>query len=132
MAVPAQITTAPARITARGLAVRHASRVAWALTGVDLAVVKQGPRGVLGVTATERVQVRAFPVTVVNALGAGDALGGALVHALLEGWDLERALHFANVAGAIVASRAECSTAMPTTAEVQQMLSDVEVTDGAW
>lgn len=101
-------------------------------SGIDLAVVKQGPRGVLGVTATERVQVRAFPVTVVNALGAGDALGGALVHGLLEGWDLERSLHFANVAGAIVASRAECSTAMPTTAEVQQMLSDIEVTDGAW
>ena len=60
------------------------------------------------------------PVTVVNALGAGDALGGALVHGLLEGWDLERSLHFANVAGAIVASRAECSTAMPTTAEVQR------------
>ena len=74
---------------------------------------------------------RAYPVTVVNALGAGDALGGALVHGLLEGWDLERALHFANVAGAIVASRAECSTAMPTTAEVQQMLSDIEVADGS-
>ncbi len=78
------------------------------------------------------MQVDAFPVTVVNALGAGDALGGALVHGLLEGWDLERALHFANVAGAIVASRAECSTAMPTTTEVQQMLSDIEVTDGTW
>ena len=100
--------------------------------GVDLAVVKQGPRGVLGLTATERVQVSAYPVTVVNALGAGDALGGALVHGLLEGWDLERVLHFANVAGAIVASRAECSTAMPTTAEVQQLLSDIEVADGAW
>jgi 5-dehydro-2-deoxygluconokinase len=100
--------------------------------GIDLAVVKQGPRGVLAVSTTERVQVDGFPVTVVNALGAGDALGGALVHGLLEGWDLERALHFANVAGAIVASRAECSAAMPTTSEVQQMLSDIEVTDGTW
>ena len=100
--------------------------------GIDLAVVKQGPRGVLGLTTTERVRVEGLPVTVVNALGAGDALGGALVHGLLEGWDLERALHFANVAGAIVASRAECSAAMPTTSEVQQMLSDVEVADGTW
>ena len=31
-------------------------------------------------------------------------------------------LRFANVAGAIVASRRECSTAMPTTAEVEAML----------
>lgn len=30
-------------------------------SGVDLAVVKQGPRGVLGVTASERVQVNAYP-----------------------------------------------------------------------
>jgi 5-dehydro-2-deoxygluconokinase len=100
--------------------------------GVELAVVKQGARGVLAVTASERVQVSAYPVRVVNALGAGDALGGALVHGLLEGWDLERALHFANVAGAIVASRAECSTAMPTMVEVQELLTDVEVADGAW
>jgi 5-dehydro-2-deoxygluconokinase len=100
-------------------------------SGVELAVVKQGPRGVLAMTADERVTVSAFPVDVVNGLGAGDAFGGALVHGLLEGWDLERILHFANVAGALVAGRLECSTAMPTTAEVQALLSDVEVADGA-
>jgi 5-dehydro-2-deoxygluconokinase len=100
-------------------------------SGVALAVVKQGPRGVLAMTPDERVTVSAFPVEVVNGLGAGDAFGGALVHGLLEGWDLERILHFANVAGALVAGRLECSTAMPTTAEVQALLSDVEVADGA-
>jgi len=77
------------------------------------------------------VSVGGFPVRVVNGLGAGDAFGGALVHGLLEGWDLERTLHFANVAGALVAGRLACATAMPTTAEVQAMLSDVEVADGA-
>jgi 5-dehydro-2-deoxygluconokinase len=100
--------------------------------GVDLAVVRQGPRGVLAMTAGERAQVAPFPVEVVNELGAGDAFGGALVHGLLSGWDLERMLHFATVAGALVAGRLECSTAMPTTAEVQALLTDVEVADGAW
>ena len=100
--------------------------------GVELAVVKLGPRGVLAMTPTERVAVGPFPVRVVNGLGAGDAFGGALVHGLLEGWDLERILHFANVAGALVAGRFECSTAMPTTAEVQALLSDVDVADGAF
>jgi 5-dehydro-2-deoxygluconokinase len=110
-----------------------AERAARALlaAGVELAVVKQGPRGVLAMTPTEQVSVGAFPVRVVNGLGAGDAFGGALVHGLLEGWDLERTLHFANVAGALVAGRLGCSTAMPTTAEVQALLSDVEVADGA-
>ncbi|GAB3063833.1 5-dehydro-2-deoxygluconokinase [Intrasporangium mesophilum] len=101
-------------------------------SGVELAVVKLGPRGVLAMTADEVVQVGAFPVEVVNGLGAGDAFGGALVHGLLSGWDLDRILHFANVAGALVAGRLECSTAMPTTAEVQALLGDVEVADGAF
>ena len=86
--------------------------------GVELAVVKQGPRGVLGKTRTERVVVLPTPVDVVNGLGAGDAFGGSLVHGLLTGLPLEQVLRNANAAGAIVAGRLECSTAMPTATEV--------------
>ncbi|MCW2819172.1 MAG: 5-dehydro-2-deoxygluconokinase [Marmoricola sp.] len=86
--------------------------------GLELAIVKQGPRGVLAATADERVVVPPFPVDVVNGLGAGDAFGGALVHGLVQRWDLRRTLEFANVAGALVAGRLECSTAMPDEAEV--------------
>jgi 5-dehydro-2-deoxygluconokinase len=98
--------------------------------GIELAVVKQGPRGVLGRTREETVLVPPTPVTVVNGLGAGDGFGGALCHGLLEGWSLERCLRFANAAGAIVASRLECSTAMPTTAEVDDVLTKGEVRVG--
>ncbi|NRG42434.1 5-dehydro-2-deoxygluconokinase [Rathayibacter sp. VKM Ac-2804] len=102
------------------------SRAADALLdrGVELAIVKQGPRGVLAKTRSETVEVAPFPVQVVNGLGAGDSFGGALLHGLVEGWDLERILRFANVAGAIVASRRECSTAMPSTAEVEAFLEE--------
>ncbi|WP_285136825.1 5-dehydro-2-deoxygluconokinase [Microbacterium sp. lyk4-40-TSB-66] len=92
--------------------------------GVALAVVKQGPRGVLAKTAEQSVEVPPYFVDVVNGLGAGDAFGGALCHGLLSGWDLERILRFANVAGAIVASRRECSTAMPDAAEVMTHLEE--------
>jgi 5-dehydro-2-deoxygluconokinase len=92
--------------------------------GVELAIVKQGPKGVLARTADERVEVPPFPVDVVNGLGAGDAFGGALCHGLLSGWPLERILRFANVAGAIVASRLECSSAMPTEDEVRSRLEE--------
>ncbi|MFD2091057.1 5-dehydro-2-deoxygluconokinase [Blastococcus deserti] len=91
--------------------------------GVELAVVKQGPRGVLGKTRTERVEVPPTPVDVVNGLGAGDAFGGSLCHGLLTGLPLEQILRNANAAGAIVASRLECSTAMPTAAEIEAQLS---------
>lgn len=90
--------------------------------GVELAIVKQGPRGVLGMTRDQVVEVPPVPVTVVNGLGAGDGFGGAVCHGLLSGWPLERTLAFANAAGAIVASRLECSTAMPTAEEVEHML----------
>jgi 5-dehydro-2-deoxygluconokinase len=91
--------------------------------GLEIAVVKQGPKGVLAATEDERFEVPPFPVDVVNGLGAGDAFGGALVHGLLAGWDLRRLLEFANVAGALVAGRLECSTAMPDAAEIEQALA---------
>ena len=55
---------------------------------------------------------------MVNGLGAGDSFGGSLFTACSDGWPLEKTLRYANAAGAIVASRLECSTAMPTAAEV--------------
>ncbi|HEU4425351.1 MAG TPA: 5-dehydro-2-deoxygluconokinase, partial [Pilimelia sp.] len=90
--------------------------------GVRLAIVKQGPDGVLARTADEEVEEAPVPVEVVNGLGAGDAFGGALCHGLLAGWPLRRVIRFANAAGAIVASRLACSTAMPTTAEVEELM----------
>lgn len=92
--------------------------------GVELAVVKRGAQGVLGMTRAETVMVPAHPVRVLNGLGAGDGFGGALALGLLNGWPLEHTLRFANVAGAIVASRLECSTAMPATAEVEHAMAN--------
>ena len=99
------------------------SRAADALLdlGVDLAIVKQGPEGVLGRSRDESVTVAPVVVDVVNGLGAGDAFGGSLCRGLLAGWPLEKTLRYANSAGAIVASRLECSTAMPTATEVAEL-----------
>ena len=91
--------------------------------GVKLAVVKQGPKGVLAHDGTAVTEVLPVPVDVMNGLGAGDAFGGALCHGLLAGWDIERVMRFANAAGAIVASRLACSDAMPTAAEVDGLLA---------
>lgn len=93
--------------------------------GLELAIVKQGPKGALARTRDERVEVGPHEVTVLNGLGAGDAFGGALCLGLLRGWPLERVLRFANVAGAMVAAQLECSTAMPTTDQVEDVLDGV-------
>ncbi|CAL9450304.1 5-dehydro-2-deoxygluconokinase [Streptomyces sp. enrichment culture] len=108
---------------ATGVREPHAAARALLEAGVELAVVKQGPKGVLAVRADgESAEVPPLPVNVLNGLGAGDAFGGSLCHGLLEGWDLERVMRHANAAGAIVASRLECSSAMPTPAEIEAAL----------
>ncbi len=95
--------------------------------GVQLAIVKQGPRGVLGKTRSTSVTVPPIEVDVINGLGAGDSFGGSLCHGLLHGWPLEKTLRYANAAGAIVASRLECSTAMPTAGEVAELAEQIAV-----
>ncbi|CAM5713285.1 5-dehydro-2-deoxygluconokinase [Streptomyces microflavus] len=102
----------------------YAAARALLAAGVELAVVKQGPKGVLALhrdgTAAD---CPPLPVEVVNGLGAGDAFGGALCHGLLAGWPLDRVVRYANAAGAIVASRLACSSAMPFEGEVEQALA---------
>ncbi|MFB6814515.1 5-dehydro-2-deoxygluconokinase [Streptomyces sp. NPDC056347] len=97
--------------------------------GAELAVVKQGPEGVLAVHRDgTAVRVEPLPVDVVNGLGAGDAFGGALCHGLLAGWPTERVMRYANAAGALVAGRLACSSAMPFPYEIEAALRGNEET----
>jgi 5-dehydro-2-deoxygluconokinase len=110
--------------TAVGVREPQAAAAALRERGVDLAIVKQGPKGVLAVDRDGSIEVPPVPVEVVNGLGAGDAFGGALCHGLLRGWDAERTMRFGSAAGALVASRLACADAMPTEDEVEAMLGE--------
>jgi 5-dehydro-2-deoxygluconokinase len=92
----------------------HEASAALLDLGVQVAIVKQGPAGVLVRTADSVVEVPPVEVEVVNGLGAGDAFGGALVYGLLQGWEPARAVRLANAAGAYVASKLACADDMPT------------------
>jgi 5-dehydro-2-deoxygluconokinase len=98
----------------------HDASAALLELGVQVAVVKQGPAGVLVRTADALAEVPPVPVDVVCGLGAGDAFGGALVHGLLEGWDIERTVRLANAAGSFVAGRLACADAMPTLDDLKE------------
>ena len=91
--------------------------------GVQLAVVKQGPKGTLAMTREERVEVAPTPIDVTNGLGAGDSFGSSLCHGLLEGWSLAETIQAASAAGALVTTRLECSTAMPSEPELFAMMA---------
>lgn len=97
----------------------HEASAALLELGVRIAIVKQGPEGVLVRTADGVVEAPPVEVEVVNGLGAGDAFGGALVYGLLHGFEPGRAVRLANAAGAYVAARLACADDMPTLPELR-------------
>jgi 5-dehydro-2-deoxygluconokinase len=97
----------------------YAASAALLELGVELAVVKRGPEGVLARTRNELLEAEPVPVEVVNGLGAGDAFGGALVYGLVNEWPLERTIRLANAAGAFVAGQLACADAMPSLADIE-------------
>jgi 5-dehydro-2-deoxygluconokinase len=105
----------------------HEASAALLDLGVAVAIVKQGPAGVLVRTADGVVEVPPVEVEVVNGLGAGDAFGGALVYGLLQGWEPSRAVRLANAAGAYVAARLACADDMPTLQQLRPLVGE-EVT----
>jgi 5-dehydro-2-deoxygluconokinase len=82
--------------------------------GISLAIVKMGGDGVLLATKDQSQVIKPLPIKLVCGLGSGDAFGGALIHGLLSGWDLEKIGLFANAAGAYLASELMCADAMPS------------------
>lgn len=87
-----------------------------ALAGrVPLAVVTCGPDGALGVDAGtgEFVHVPPVPVVALDATGAGDVFGAALVVGTLAGWPLADRLAFAAMCSALAVQQFGGSLAAP-------------------
>ena len=96
-------------------------------SGPELIVLKHGPEGVSLVTGDGRRSVPGIPVDVLCGIGAGDALTAAFAAGLLRGIDPTVAVERGNAAGAIVATRLMCSTAMPTPTEIDELLARIAV-----
>jgi 5-dehydro-2-deoxygluconokinase len=95
--------------------------------GPTLVVLKHGPDGVSLITAEGRRSMPGIAVDVLCGIGAGDALTAAFAAGLLRGFDPATAVERGNVAGAIVAARLMCSTAMPTPDEIDQLLTRLAI-----
>jgi 5-dehydro-2-deoxygluconokinase len=91
--------------------------------GVELAIVKRGAQGVLAATRSSVINVPPVRLKVLNGLGAGDAFGGALAHALVHDWSLEAAVELANAAGALAASRLACADDFGTQEEIESVMN---------
>lgn len=94
----------------------------------SMIVLKHGPAGVSLVSERGRHLVPGIPVDVVCGAGSGDALTAAFGAGLLRGLDPLVAVERGSAAGAIVAGRLMCSTAMPTSEEIDRLLAATSVT----
>lgn len=97
--------------------------------GLAALVLKRGADGAVIVGNDQHpVSVPAFPIEVLNVLGAGDAFASGFLYGLLQGWPLERAVRMGCATGAIVVTRHGCANFMPTLPEVE----DFVASHGGW
>lgn len=89
---------------------------------VPLLVSKLGEAGTRVWQGKDSVFLPPYSVEVVSTIGAGDGFASGFLYALLQGKPVTECLHYGNAAAAIVVSRLSCSEAMPTLAEVEEMI----------
>jgi 5-dehydro-2-deoxygluconokinase len=92
-------------------------------TRVPMLVSKLGAEGTRVWTRDEATFLAPYRVEVVSTIGAGDGFASGFLYALLNEKPIEECLQFGNAAAAIVVSRLSCSEAMPTLAEVEQVIA---------
>lgn len=90
--------------------------------GGGRALVTLGAAGCATMNGGVLVRVPAFPVTAVDATGAGDTFNGALVDRLIAGTTLLDAMRYASAAAAISVTRASADAA-PSPDEVAAFLA---------
>jgi ribokinase len=102
--------------------VAQAKRLLGPGTGRRAVLVSLGARGALLVAGRRSRTIPAPRVTVVDTVGAGDTLNGALAAGLAAGLDLEEAAHRAVAAASLAVTRAGARPGMPTLPELEASL----------
>ncbi|WP_240550205.1 5-dehydro-2-deoxygluconokinase [Candidatus Roseilinea sp. NK_OTU-006] len=86
--------------------------------GVQAVVRKRGLQGSrVYLRDGSTIDADAFPVEVVNILGAGDAFAAGFLYGYVHGWGWHRSARLANACGAILVTKHGCANFMPTLEE---------------
>jgi sugar/nucleoside kinase (ribokinase family) len=81
--------------------------------GVAQVAIKLGRDGAYALDAEASEYVAAFPVEARDETGAGDAFAGGLIHGLVNGWPLVRAVRLGNAVGALSTRGTGASSTLP-------------------
>ncbi len=95
--------------------------------GVSYAVITMGKRGCMVVDRDGADQIPAFEVELVDQTGRGDAFAGALAASCAVGDDIRQAVKFASAAGALACTKFGSIEAMPTKAEIIELLQKEDI-----
>jgi ribokinase len=90
--------------------------------GVSCAVITMGKRGCMVVDRSSADHIPAFEVELVNQAGRGDAFAGALAAYCAVKDDVREAVKFASAAGALACTKFGSIEALPTKAEIIELL----------
>ena len=89
---------------------------------VEALAIKLGKDGALGMSKSQRVQVKSIPVNVMDTVGAGDSFDAGFIYGYLNGWELEKSLQLACVCGALSTQQAGGTNGQPTLDEALKFL----------
>jgi ribokinase len=95
--------------------------------GADSVVITMGRRGCMVVDRNGADHIPAFEVELVDQTGRGDAFAGALAACCAVGDDLRKAVKFASAAGALTCTKFGSLEALPSKAEIIELLQKEEV-----
>lgn len=95
--------------------------------GVKQAVITMGKKGCLVVDRNGADHIPAFDVELVNQTGRGDAFTGALAAYYAIEDDIRGAVKFASAAGALACTKFGLIEALPTKAEIIQLLQNQDI-----
>ena len=87
--------------------------------GVGTVVITMGSQGAFVVTDDESTLVPSKEITPIDTTAAGDAFNGALAFAIAEQRPMVEAVRFANLVGALSATKMGAQPSMPTSVEVE-------------
>jgi len=90
--------------------------------GVSCAVITMGKRGCMVVDRNSADHIPAFEVELVDQAGRGDAFAGALAAYCAVEDDIKGAVKFASAAGALACTKFGSLEALPTKAEIIELL----------
>jgi ribokinase len=93
--------------------VKRGARSVIVTRGADGALLMDGDSGPRSFAA--------FAIDAVDSTGAGDAFNGALACALASGDQLDKAIAFANAAGALATTKRGAQEALPSRREIEQL-----------